>query len=92
MNALIDNLMERIHVLTQENKELKNENQQQKQTIKRLGSQVTEGRSTGVEIADHGTTNENAGLCGAGCVVGLLCRQDGAKSVAGDGHVAPRTS
>ena len=84
--------MERLHELTQENKRLTNENQKQKETIERLGSQVAEGRSTGVEITDHGTAGEDAGLCGAGCVVGLLRRQDGARPLAGDGHVAPRTS
>ena len=84
--------MERIHVLTQENKELKNENQKQKETIERLGSQVTQSGSTRVAEQDHGAAGENAGLCSADCVVGLFCRQDGATAVAGDGHVAPRTS
>ena len=92
MSILIDTLMERLHELTKENKELKNKNHEYKQTIKRLGSQVAEGRSTGVEIADHGVANEDAGLCGAGCVVGLLCRQDGAGPLAGDGPVAPSAS
>ena len=84
--------MERLHELTQENKRLTNENQEYKKTIERLGSQVAEGRSTGVEITDHGTAGVDAGVCGAGCVVGLLRRQDGAGPLAGDGHVAPRTS
>jgi cell division septum initiation protein DivIVA len=92
MNALIDNLMERIHVLTQQNKELKNENQKQKETIERLGSQVTEGRSTGVAEQDHGSAGQAASLRSADRVVGLLRRQDGAGPLAGDGHVAPRTS
>ncbi len=84
--------MERIHVLTQENKRLTNENQIKEETIKRLGRQVAEGRSTGVEITDYGTAGEAASVCGADRVVGLLCRQDGAEPLAGDGHVAPRTS
>ena len=84
--------MERLHELTQENKRLTNENQEYKKTIERLGSQVAEGRSTGVEITDHGTAGEDAGLCGADCMVGLLCGQASAKPLAGDGHVAPRTS
>jgi len=92
MSILIDTLMERIHELTQENKRLTNENQEYKKTIERLGSQVAEGRSTRVEIADHGAAGENASVCGSGCVVGLLCRQAGAGPLAGDGHVAPRTS
>ena len=84
--------MERLHELTQENKRLTNENQEYKKTIEWLGRAATEGRSTGVEITDHGVAGEDAGLCGAGCVVGLLRRQDGAGPLAGDGHVAPRTS
>ena len=92
MNALIDTLMARLHELTQENKRLTNENQKQKETIDRLGSQVAEGRSTGVEITDHGAAGEDAGICSANCVVGLLRRQDGATTVAGDGHVAPSAS
>ena len=84
--------MERLHELTKENNKLKHENQKQKETIERLGRKATEGRSTGVEITDHGTAGEDAGICGAGCVVGLLRRQDGAGPLAGDGHVAPRTS
>ena len=84
--------MERIHVLQQENKRLTNENQIKEETIKRLGSQVAEGRSTGVAEQDHGTAGQATGICGANCVVGLLRRQDGAEPLAGDGHVAPRTS
>ena len=79
---LIDNLMEKIHVLQQENNRLKNENQKQAETIERLGRQVTEGRSTRVEIADHGTTSEATGVCGADRVVGLLRGQDGAEPLA----------
>ena len=82
MSILIDTLMERLHELTKENNKLKHENQRQKETIERLGSQVAEGRSTGVEITDHGTAGEDAGICGADCVVGLLRRQDGAEPVA----------
>lgn len=92
MNALIDNLMERIHVLTQENKELTNENQKQKETIKRLGSAAAQSGSTGVAEQDHGVAGQATGICGANCMVGLFRRQDGARPLAGDGHVAPRTS
>jgi hypothetical protein len=79
---LIDNLMEKIHVLTQENKRLKDENKTKTETIERLGSQIAEGRSTGLEVTDYGTTNTDAGVCGADRVVGLLRGQDGAKPVA----------
>jgi cell division septum initiation protein DivIVA len=79
---LIDNLMEKIHVLTQENKRLKDENQTKTETIERLGSQIAESRSTGLEVTDHGTTNADAGVCSADCVVGLLRGQDGAEPVA----------
>lgn len=79
---LIDNLMEKIHVLTQQNKILINENQKQAETIERLGRQVAEGRSTGLEVTDHGITNTDAGVCGADRVVGLLRGQDGAEPVA----------
>ena len=79
---LIDNLMEKIHVLTTENKRLKDENQTKAETIERLGSQIAEGRSTGLEVTDHGTTNTDAGVCGADRVVGLLRGQDGAEPVA----------
>jgi hypothetical protein len=89
---LIESLMERIHVLTQENKRLTNENQEYKKTIKRLGRQVETGRSTGMAEPDYGTAGEAASVCGADRVVGLLCRQDGAEPLAGDGHVAPSTS
>ncbi len=92
MSILIDTLMERLHELTQENKRLTNENQKQKETIERLGSQIAEGRSTRVEIADYGTAGEGAGVCGADRVVGLLRRQAGAGPLAGDRPVAPRTS
>jgi hypothetical protein len=79
---LIDNLMEKIHVLTTENNRLKYENTKQAETIERLGSQIAEGRSTGLEVTDHGTTNTDAGVCGADCLVGLLRGQDGAEPVA----------
>jgi hypothetical protein len=79
---LIDNLMEKIHVLTQENKRLKDENKTKTETIERLGSQIADGRSTGLEVTDHGTTNTDAGVCGADRVVGLLRGQDGAEPVA----------
>ena len=84
--------MERLHELTQENKRLTNENQKQKETIERMGSQVAESRSTRMAEQDYGITCEDAGICGADRVVGLLRRQDGATALAGDGHVAPRTS
>ena len=74
--------MEKIHVLQQENNRLKNENTKQAETIERLGRQVTEGRSTRVEIADHGVASEAPGVCGADRVVGLLRRQDGAEPLA----------
>ena len=79
---LIDNLMEKIHVLQQENNRLKNENTKQAETIEWLGRQVAEGRSTRVEIADYGTSGEAPGICGADRVVGLLRRQDGAEPLA----------
>jgi hypothetical protein len=79
---LIDNLMEKIHVLTTENKRLKDENKTKTETIERLGSQIAEGRSTGLEVTDHGTTNTDAGVCGADSLVGLLRGQDGAEPVA----------
>ena len=78
---LIDNLMEKIHVLTQENKRLKDENKTKTETIKRLGSQIAEGRSTGLEVTDHGITNTDAGVCGADRVVGLLCGQGSAEAL-----------
>jgi hypothetical protein len=79
---LIDNLMEKIHVLTTENKRLKDENQKQAETIERLGGALTQDRSTGMESADHGASNTDAGICGADRVVGLLRGQDGAEPVA----------
>jgi hypothetical protein len=79
---LIDNLMEKIHVLTTENKRLKDENQKQAETIERLGGALAQDRSTGLEVTDHGTTNTDAGICGADRLVGLLCGQDGAEPVA----------
>lgn len=78
---LIDNLMEKIHVLTQENKRLKDENQTKTETIERLGSQIAEGRSTGVAQQNHGVANTDAGVCGADRVVGLLRGQDGTEPV-----------
>ena len=79
---LIDNLMEKIHVLTTENKRLKDENQTKTETIERLGSQIAEGRSTGLEVTDHGVAGEDAGLHSADRVVGLLRGQDGSEPVA----------
>jgi hypothetical protein len=79
---LIDTLMEKIHVLTTENKRLKDENQKQTETIERLGGALAQDRSTGVESTDHGTANTDAGVCSADRVVGLLRRQDGAEPVA----------
>ncbi len=79
---LIDNLMEKIHVLTQENKRLKDENKTKTETIERLGSALAQDRSPGVAQQNHGTANTDAGVCGADCVVGLLCGQDGAGPVA----------
>lgn len=92
MSILIDTLMERIHELTKENNKLKHENQIKEEAIKRLGSQIAEDRSTGVAEQDHGAAGQATGICGANCMVGLLRRQDGAGPLAGDGHVAPRTS
>ncbi len=79
---LIDTLMEKIHALQQENNRLKNENQKQAETIERLGRQVADGRSTRLEIADHGVADTAASICGADRVVGLLRRQDGTEPVA----------
>ena len=84
--------MERIHELTQENKRLTNENQIKEETIKRMGVATAKGESTRMAESDHGTASEAASVCGADRVVGLLRRQDGAEPLAGDGHVAPRTS
>jgi cell division septum initiation protein DivIVA len=79
---LIDNLMEKIHVLTQENKRLKDENKTKTETIERLGSQIAEGRSTGVAQQNHGVAREDASVCSANHMVGLLRGQDGAGPVA----------
>jgi hypothetical protein len=78
---LIDNLMEKIHVLTTENKRLTDENTKQAETIERMGGAIAQGGPTGVAQQDHGTTSEAPGVCGANCVVGLLRRQDGAEPV-----------
>ena len=79
---LIDNLMEKIHVLTTENKRLTDENQKQAETIERLGGATAQGGPTGVAQQDHGVASEAPGVCGADCVVGLLCGQDGAEPLA----------
>ena len=78
---LIDNLMEKIHVLTQENNRLKYENQKQKETIERLGCTTQESGPEGLAGKDHGATSANACVCGANRVVGLLCGQNGSESV-----------
>ena len=78
---LIDNLMEKIHVLTTENKRLTDENQKQAETIERMGRAAAQGGPTGVAQQDHGTTSEAPCVCGADRVVGLLCGQDGAEPV-----------
>ena len=78
---LIDNLMEKIHVLTTENKRLTDENTKQAETIERLGGATAQGGPTGVAQQDHGVTSEASGVCGADRVVGLLRRQDGAEQV-----------
>lgn len=80
---LIDNLMEKIHVLTTENKRLTDENTKQAETIERLGGATAQGGPTGVAQQDHGVTSEAPGVCGADRVVGLLRRQDGAEPLAG---------
>jgi hypothetical protein len=79
---LIDNLMEKIHVLTTENKRLKDENQKQTETIERLGGALAQNRSTGMAQQNHGAANTDAGVCSADRVVGLLRGQDGAEPVA----------
>jgi hypothetical protein len=79
---LIDNLMEKIHVLTTENKRLKYENTKQAETIERMGGAAAQGGPTGVAQPHHGVTSEAPGVCGANCLVGLLRRQDGAEPVA----------
>ena len=43
---LIDNLMEKIHVLTTENKRLIDENTKQAETIARLGGETAKGGPT----------------------------------------------
>jgi cell division septum initiation protein DivIVA len=72
---LIDNLMEKIHVLTQENKRLKDENKTKTETIERLGGAFAQNRSTGMAQQNHGVAREDAGVCGADRVVGLFCGQ-----------------
>ncbi len=79
---LIDNLMEKIHVLTTENNRLKYENTKQAETIERLGRAAAQGGPTGVAQQDHGVTSKASGVCGADRVVGLLRRQDGAEPLA----------
>ena len=76
---LIDNLMEKIHVLTTENKRLTDENTKQAEAIERLGGATAQGGPTGVAQQDHGVTSEAPGVCGADRVVGFLRRQDGAE-------------
>lgn len=78
---LIDNLMEKIHVLQQENKRLTDENTKQAEAIERMGRAAAQGGPTGVAQQDHGVTSEAASVCGADRVVGLLRRQDGAEPV-----------
>ena len=78
---LIDTLMEKIHVLTTENKRLTDENQKQAETIKRLGCATAQGGPTGVAEQDHGATSEAPGVRCPNCVVGLLRRQDGAQQM-----------
>ena len=79
---LIDNLMEKIHVLTTENNRLKYENTKQAETIERLGSTLAQGGPTGMAEQDYGVASEAPGICGANCLVGLLRRQDGAEPLA----------
>ncbi len=79
---LIDTLMEKIHVLQQENNRLKYENTKQAETIERLGGTLTQGGPTGVAQQNHGVASEAPGVCGADRVVGLLRRQDGAEPLA----------
>ena len=92
MSILIDTLMERLHELTKENNKLKHENQEYKKTIERLGSALAHSGSAGMAEQDHGVAGEAPGICGADRVVGLLCGQTSAESVARDGHVATSTS
>ena len=79
---LIDNLMEKIHVLTTENKRLTDENTKQAETIERLGGATAQGGPTGVAQQDHGVASEAPGVRCPNCVVGLLRRQDGAEPLA----------
>ena len=79
---LIDTLMEKIHVLQQENNRLKYENTKQAETIERLGSTLAQGGPAGMAQPDHGATSEASGVCCADRVVGLLRRQDGAEPLA----------
>ena len=76
---LIDNLMEKIHVLTTENNRLKYENTKQAETIERLGGVTTQSAPTGVAQPHHGVTSEGPGVRCPNCVVGLLRGQDGAQ-------------
>ena len=78
---LIDNLMEKIHVLTTENKRLTDENTKQAETIERMGRATAQGGPTGVAQQDHGVASEAPGVRCSNCVVGLLRRQDGAEPV-----------
>ena len=78
---LIDNLMEKIHVLTTENKRLIDENQKQAETIKRMGRAAAQGGPTGVAQPDHGVTSEAPGVRCPNCLVGLLRGQDGAQQM-----------
>ena len=76
---LIDNLMEKIHVLQQENNKLKYENTKQAETIERMGGATAQGGPTGVAQPHHGVTSEAPGVCSADRVVGFFRRQDGAE-------------
>ena len=76
---LIDTLMEKIHVLTTENKRLTNENQKQKETIERLGCTLTQGGSARLAGKDHGAACADACICGADRMVGLLRGQAGSE-------------
>lgn len=78
---LIDNLMEKIHVLTTENKRLTDENQKQAETIERMGRAAAQGGPTRMAQQDHGVTSETPGVRCPNCLVGLLRRQDGAEPV-----------
>ena len=78
---LIDTLMEKIHVLTTENKRLTDENQKQAETIERMGGAAAQGGPTGVAQQDHGVASEAPSVRCPNCLVGLLRRQDGAEPV-----------